>query len=103
MVFTYLDVFATDEYFSKYLEEFKNLDELKKAYQKGGVGDVKIKKFLYNVLNEILTPIRKRRQELEENMDYVYEILQKGTNEARMVAKKNLEKFKKAMQIDYFN
>ncbi len=103
MVFTYLDVFATDEYFSKYLEEFKNLDELKKAYQKGGVGDVKIKKFLYNVLNEILTPIRKRRQELEENMDYVYEILQKGTNEARVVAKKNLEKFKKAMQIDYFN
>ena len=102
VVFTYLEVFAKDEDFKKYLPEFKNLEELKQAYQKGGVGDVKIKKFLYNILEELLTPIRIKRQELENNMDYVYEVLQKGTKEAQEVAKENMKEFKKAMKINYF-
>ena len=102
VVFTYLEVFAKDEDFKKYLPEFKNLEELKQAYQKGGVGDVKIKKFLYNILEELLTPIRIKRQELENNMDYVYEVLKKGTKEAQEVAKENMKEFKKAMKINYF-
>lgn len=102
MVFTYLEVFASDEHFSKYLNEYKNLDELKLAYQKGGVGDVKIKKFLYNVLEELLTPIRERRKELEKDMDYIYSILKDGTAEARRIAKENMKKFKEAMEINYF-
>jgi len=102
VVFTYLDVFSKDEDFSKYLPEFNDLDDLKNAYQKGGVGDVKIKKFLYNILEELLTPIREKRQELEKDMDYVYKVLKDGTTYARGVAKVNLSKFKKAMQINYF-
>ena len=102
VVFTYLEVFAKDEDFKKYLPEFKILEELKQAYQNGGVGDVKIKKFLYNILEELLTPIRIKRQELENNMDYVYEVLKKGTKEAREVAKENMKEFKKAMKINYF-
>ncbi len=102
VVFTYLEVFAKDEDFKKYLPELKNLEELKQAYQKGGVGDVKIKKFLYNILEELLTPIRIKRQELENNMDYVYEVLKKGTKEAQEVAKENMKEFKKAMKINYF-
>lgn len=103
VVFTYLDVFANDNHFTTYLNEFKNLEELKQAYQKGGVGDVKIKKFLYNILEEILEPIRTKRLEYENNLDYVYQILINGTNKARLVAKKNMQEFKKAMKIDYFN
>ncbi len=103
VVFTYLDVFANQSHFEKYLPDFKNLEELKLAYQKGGVGDVKIKKFLYNILEELLTPIRERRSKLEENIDSIYEVLKVGTRNAQIVAKKNLEEFKKAMQIDYFN
>ena len=102
MVFTYLDVFSKESDFSKYLPEFKNLADLKKHYQMGGVGDVKIKKFLYEILEELLTPIREKRKELESNLDYVYEVLEKGTKEALQVAKKNLHDFKKAMKIDYF-
>ncbi len=102
-VFTYLDVFCTDEaYFKKYLPEYKNLDELKDHYRKGGLGDVKIKTFLFNILNEILTPIREKREELSRNPEVIYEILKKGTNEARMVAKENIKAFKHAMKIDYF-
>ncbi len=103
IVFTYLDVFSKKEDFSKYLPEFKNLDELKEQYMRGGVGDVKIKKFLYNILEELLTPIREKRHELEENMDYVYDVLKKGTMEARIIAKENLKEFKHAMKIDYFD
>ena len=102
IVFTYLDVFSNQEHFSEYLPEFKNLEELKNAYQKGGVGDVKIKKFLYNILEELLTPIREKRQELENDMDYVYEVLKKGTEDARSVAKENMKQFKEAMKINYF-
>ena len=102
IVFTYLDVFSKTDDFSKYLPEFNNLEELKLAYQKGGVGDVKIKKFLYNILEELLTPIRNRRIELENNIDYVYDVLKNGTSDAREVAKENLKEFKKAMKINYF-
>ncbi len=103
IVFTYLDVFSKKEDFSKYLPEFKNLDELKEQYMRGGGGDVKIKKFLDNILDELLTPIREKRHELEENMDYVYDVLKKGTMEARIIAKENLKEFKHAMKIDYFD
>ena len=102
IVFTYLDVFSHDADFSKYLPEFNNLDELKSAYQKGGVGDVKIKKFLYNILEDLLTPIREKRKEYETNLDYVYDVLKKGTKDARNVAIQNLKEFKHAMKIDYF-
>ena len=102
VVFTYLDVFSHDEDFKKYLPEFNNLDELKVAYQKGGVGDVKIKKFLFNILDEFLTPIREKRQELEKDMDKVYDVLKRGTEEARSVARENMKEFKRAMQINYF-
>lgn len=102
VVFTYLDVFSNDDDFVKYLPEYKNLDELKKCYQKGGVGDVKIKKFLYQILEDLLNPIRERRKELENNIDYVYDVLKNGTKDARKVAKDNLKTFKCAMKIDYF-
>lgn len=103
IVFTYLDVFSKEEDFKKYLSEFKNLDELKLAYQKGGVGDVKIKKFLFNILEELLTPIRERRTYYENNMDFVYNVLKEGTEKARIIAKNNLKEFKRAMKIDYFD
>ena len=102
-VFTYLDAFASDDDFSKYLPEYHNLDELKSHYQKGGLGDVKIKKFLFDVLNKELKPIRERREELAKNMDYIDKVLMEGTEKARLVAKENMKKFKKAMKIDYFD
>ena len=101
-VFTYLDALCTDEHFTKYLPEYKNLDELKDHYRRGGLGDVKIKKFLFNVLNEELSPIRERREKLSKNMDYVDEVLKNGTEKARMVAKENIKKFKEAIGINYF-
>lgn len=101
-VFTYLDALCKDEHFTKYLPEYHNLDELKEHYKRGGLGDVKIKKFLFNVLNEELTPIRNRREELAKNMDYIDEVLINGTKKAREVAKENMKKFKAAMQINYF-
>lgn len=101
-VFTYLDALCTDEHFQKYLPEYHNLDELKSHYQRGGLGDVKIKMFLFNVIEDILEPIRKKRLELSQNMDYVYDVLCEGTKKAREVAQKNIAKFKKAMQINYF-
>lgn len=103
VVFVYLDAFASDESFKKYCNDYESLDELKKAYQKGGVGDMYIKKILFNILNEFLTPIRTRREEYKKDMDSVMEILKKGTEEARSVAKENLIKFKKALRIDYFD
>ena len=102
-VFTYLDALCNDEHFTKYLPEYKNLDELKDHYKRGGLGDVKIKKFLFNVLNEELKPIREKRIELSKNMDYVDEVLRKGTLEARIVAKENIKKFKEAIGINYFD
>ena len=101
-VFCYLDALCQDEHFEKYLPEYHNLDELKEHYRRGGLGDVKIKKFLFNVLNEELTPIRNRRIELSKNMDYIDEVLKNGTKEAQKVAKRNMKKFKEAMRINYF-
>lgn len=102
VVFTYLDAFSKDEDFNKYYPEFKNLDELKNAYQKGGVGDVKIKKFLYNILEELLSPIRDKRKYFEQRIEEVYKILENGSNEARIIANKTLEEVKDAMRINYF-
>ena len=101
MVFTYLDVFSSDEQISRY-SEYKTLDEMKKAYEKGGLGDVKIKKVLYNVLEEILSPIREKRRYYEEHLDEVYSILKEGTNKANEKANKTLKEVKKAIIIDFF-
>ena len=102
-VFTYLDAFCTDEHFKKYLPEYENLDALKDHYKRGGLGDVKIKNFLFNILNEILTPIREKREELAKDPQKIYEILKKGTKDAQEVAKENIVQFKRAMKIDYFD
>ncbi len=102
IVFTYLDVFATDVYFTKYLPEYKNLDELKKKYQAGGLGDVVIKKFLNNILQDELAPIREKRKYYESHLEEVVKILEEGTKKAKLKANKTLAKVKGAMQIDYF-
>ena len=101
-VFTYLDAFATDEHFTKFLPDFKNLDELKAAYRKGGLGDVKIKKFLLNVLLDELTPIYDRRKIWEQKTDEVWAILKDGCAVAEKKAAETLKAVKKAMRIDYF-
>ena len=101
MVFLYLDVFATDEQIKKY-SEFNSLSEMKSKYQEGGLGDVAIKKVLYEVIEEILTPIREKRKYYEENIDLVKEILKKGTEAAKADASKTLKEVKKAIGIDYF-
>ncbi|MBO5102466.1 MAG: tryptophan--tRNA ligase, partial [Clostridia bacterium] len=101
MVFTYLDVFANVEHFKKYLPEYTNLNELKEHYKRGGLGDVKIKNFLFEVLNEVLTPIRERRKELAKNKEKIMQILFEGSDKAREVASANLQKLKTAMGINY--
>lgn len=101
MVFTYLDVFASDEQIRKY-SEFGSLDELKKQYQKGGLGDVKIKNILVAVLEELLEPFREKRHYYEERMDEVMEILRKGTKKAQDKANMTLKEVKRAMTINYF-
>ena len=101
-VFTYLDAFATDEHFAKYLPEYENLQALKDHYTRGGLGDVKVKKFLNNVLQETLGPIRERRKQYAENIEWVYEVLKKGSEEARKVAGATLDEMKAAMKINYF-
>lgn len=101
-VFTYLDAFATDSHFAEFLPDFSNLDELKAAYRKGGLGDVKIKKFLYNVLMSELKPIYDRRKVWEERKNEVKEILKNGCVVAEEKAAKTLAKVRKAMQINYF-
>ena len=103
VVFTYLDAFCNDEHFAKYLPEYKNLDELKAHYKKGGLGDMVIKKFLISVLEETLAPIRQRREKLAQNPDAVYDILKKGSEKARAKAHATLIKIKNAMDINYFN
>ena len=102
-VFTYLDVFSKPEDFEKYLPEYKNLDELKEHYTRGGLGDVKIKKFLNSILQDLIAPIREKRKELEKDPEAVFEILRKGTMKARATAKENLIKLKTVMGINYFN
>jgi len=101
-VFIYLDAFCKDEHFSRYLPEYSNLDELKAHYTRGGLGDVKVKKFLNSVLQEELEPIRNRRKEFEKDLSYVFEILKEGTIQAREVAAKTLSEVKRAMRINYF-
>lgn len=102
MVFTYLDAFCKPEHFAEYLPEYADLDELKAHYKRGGLGDVKVKKFLINVMNEELNPIRARRKEYEKDIAYVYEVLRKGSEAARQVAAKTLDDVKNSMKINYF-
>ena len=102
IVFTYLDVFIKEDSFIKYLPEYKNLDELKEHYKKGGLGDVVIKKFLFNVLDEELSPIRERRLEYLNKKDELMKILEEGTKEARRYAKETLKEVKEAMMLNYF-
>lgn len=101
-VFTYLDAFCKDEYFAEYLPEYKNLDELKAHYQRGGLGDMVVKKFLNNVIQTELRPIRERRNDWEKRLPDVYEILKQGTAKARETAAQTLSEVKHAMRIDYF-
>lgn len=103
VAFTFLDAFCKDEHFERYLPDYANLDELKEHYTKGGLGDVKVKKLLINVLNEELEPIRARRHELEKDIPYIYEVLKKGSEKAREVAAQTLDEVKAAMRINYFD
>lgn len=101
-VFMYLEAFSTDEHFAKYLPEFKNLEDLKTHYEQGGVGDVKIKKFLANVLNDVLTPIRERRAIYENNIEAVYKMLEEGSKKARAKSEEVLARVRKAIGVEYF-
>ncbi len=102
-VFTYLDAFCKDNHFEEYLPDYHNLDELKEHYKRGGLGDVKIKKFLNNVMQEELALIRARRAELEKDIPAVYEVLKKGSETARETAARTLSEVKRAMRINYFD
>ena len=101
VAFEYLNAFCKPEHFKKYLPEYTSLDELKNHYRRGGLGDVKVKNFLYQVLEEVLSPIRERRKEYAQNKDKVMQILFDGSDKARKAASKNLEKLKDAMGINY--
>ena len=101
-VFTYLDAFCCPKHFALYLPEYENLDALKEHYRRGGLGDVKCKKFLIAILNELLAPIRERRAYWEQNIEEVYRILEQGSNEARAVAAQTLNDVRNAMKINYF-
>lgn len=103
VVFEYLDVFCEQSHFEKYLPEYKNLEELKEHYQKGGLGDVKIKLFLNSIINELLDPIRKKRKELEKDIKAVYNILLEGSNKAQKRAYETVCKVKDAIGINYFD
>ncbi len=102
-VFTYLDAFSRPEHFAEYMSDYANLDELKAHYMRGGLGDVKVKKFLNNVLQEELEPIRARRKEYEKDIPEVYNILKKGSEAAREVAAQTLADVKDKMKINYFD
>ena len=102
-VFTYLDAFVRTEYFAEYLPDYAHLDELKGHYKRGGLGDVKVKRFLNNVMQEELAPIRKKRKELEQDIPYIYEVLRKGSQAAESVAAETLDDVKKSMKINYFD
>lgn len=102
-VFTYLDAFCRPEHFASYLLDYANLDELKAHYRRGGLGDVKVKKFLNAILQEELKPIRERRQKFAQDIPAVYDMLKKGCEEARKAAASTLEDVRKAMQINYFD
>ena len=102
-VFTYLDAFCRPEYFEEFLPDYKSLDELKDHYRRGGLGDVKIKKFLNNVMQEELRPIRERRKSWEARLPEVYELLKAGSEKAERKAAETLKEVKHAMRIDYFD
>ena len=111
-VFTYLDAFCKGEHFDKFGDcfhgkkvsfDFHSLDEVKAQYRAGGLGDMMIKNFLFEVLNDTLAPIRARRKELEKDLPYVYEVLRKGSETARAVAARTLADVKRAMRINYFD
>ena len=102
-VFTYLDAFSRPEHFEEFLPEYKSLDELKEHYTKGGLGDMKVKKFLEKVIQAELEPIRKKRAEYEKDIPLVYDILKKGTERARNIAAQTLSEVKRAMRIEYFD
>ena len=101
-VFTYLDAFCRDEHFAAFLPDYASLDELKAHYRRGGLGDVKVKKFLIAVLNEALDPIRARRREYEQRIEWVYDVLREGSLRARAEAAATLADVRRAMRIDYF-
>ena len=101
-VFIYLDAFCRPEYFAEFLPEYSGLDELKAHYERGGLGDVKVKKFLNNVMQAELSPIRERRKYWEARLPEVYEILKEGSAKAKKTAEKTLAEVRHAMQIDYF-
>lgn len=102
-VFTYLDAFCRPEHFGLYLPEYPNLDELKAHYQRGGLGDMKVKGFLNSIMQETLEPIRNRRKEFEKNIPAIYDMLKKGCDAAREVAAATLDDVRKAMKINYFD
>lgn len=102
-VFTYLDAFSTQEDFARYLPEYSSLDELKEHYTRGGLGDVKIKRFLNSIMQAELAPIRARRREYEKNIAAVYDILREGSDRARQVAEATLQDVRAAMNINYFD
>ena len=101
-VFTYLDAFCKDEHFAEFLPDYASLDELKAHYRRGGLGDVKVKKFLNNVIQEELAPIRERRKYWEKNIPEVYDILKRGSEEAQKAAAETLKEVKASMRINYF-
>lgn len=102
-VFTYLDAFCKPEHFAAYWPDYQSLDEVKEHYQRGGLGDMKVKKFLNNILQEELEPIRTRRAEFEKDIPAVYDMLKKGCEEARAVAAETLDEVRRAMKINYFD
>ena len=101
-VFIYLDAFCRDEYFAEFWNDYSCLDELKAHYKRGGLGDVKVKKFLNNVMQEELRPIRERRKEWENHLPDVLDILKEGSKVAKETAAKTLEDVRHSMRIDYF-
>lgn len=102
-VFTYLDAFCRDEHFSEFLPDYTCLEELKDHYRRGGLGDMKVKRFLNNVLQSELAPIRERRKKYEADLPYVYEMLRAGSEKAQAAAEETMRKVRRAMRIDYFD
>lgn len=102
-VFTYLDAFCRPEHFERYLPDYPNLDELKAHYRRGGLGDMKVKRFLNAILQEELEPIRQRRREFQKDIPAVYDMLRRGCEEARNVAASTLDDVRRAMKINYFD
>ena len=102
-VFTYLDAFATDQDFADFWPDFQNLEELKAAYTAGGIGDMKCKKLLNNVINRMLDPIRERRRQYEQDIPEIFNILRKGSEAAREAAAKTMDEVRAAMRINYFD